>query len=511
MAEVLGALSLATDLGTGQSLGSVIHACYLGMQLSRELGLAAEAQIDVYYGTLLFHSGCSSLSYSMGLALQSDELAALGALQPLDPVSLREMLPWMLAHVSPQAPLPARLLDIFRMALDREGDLEARRGVCEIAVRVAQRLGLPTGVQQTLLRHLERWDGQGPYGLRGDEIPLAARILPAALILEACRALRGPEAVEAFALAQKAKMFDPQVVEAFLRAARQPGFWDALAQEDAWDTVVALEPASPHRDLDASRLDDVALAIADLVDIKTPANPAHSRETARLAEAMARALRLEPEQVAEVRRAALVHDMGLVAVPSQILHKAGALTAAEQERLRLHPYYTERILARVPALRAVAAIAGAHHERLDGSGYYRGLAGNALPLSAGILAVADEFQDRQHATPAAARDDPRPVLEGVRAQSGTLFRPECVDALAQALGLAAAPKPPREAWPAGLTGREVEVLRLLVRGLSNRQMAEALVISPKTAGHHVQHIYDKIGVSSRAAAVFWALEHEIVT
>jgi DNA-binding NarL/FixJ family response regulator len=181
------------------------------------------------------------------------------------------------------------------------------------------------------------------------------------------------------------------------------------------------------------------------------------------------------------------------------------------EKLRLHPYYTERILSRVPALAEIASIAGKHHERMDGSGYYRGLSGKELPVGACILAVADEFQERLQPYPAQYKPDPSDVLKAMQPDVGTLFSPECFEALAQELGTGS-PKPPRRRqWPAGLTDREVEVLRVVATGASNRQIAQELVVSEKTVAHHLEHIYNKIGISSRAAAVFFAMEHDLIS
>lgn len=509
MAEVLAAFSLATDLGTGKSMGHALRACYLGMAMASELHLSTLEQAELYYSFLLMHSGCAALSLAMAPVIQGDELAAIGDITLRDETNLLEMLGWMRRNVSPDAPLPTRLLNLIQ-ALHHNPDDGDVRGVCEVAVRVAQRLDMPQGVQNAVRHYLERWDGKGPFGLRGSAIPVNARILHLALKADACTAVHGRDAAETMVLEQKGKIFGPQVVDVFLSIARQSNLWETLARPDLWEVVLDLEPDSPYRYVSEAKLDDVALAAADFVDLKSPSTVNHSRETAHFAEYIARRMDLPETETAIIRQAALVHDLGHLALPGYILRNQGHLSAVDKEKLRLHPYYTERVLSRVPALASIAAVAGMHHERMNGSGYYRGLAGDELPVSACILALADDFQERLHADLKHPDRDPIEVLKAMQPDVGPLFSPDCFAALAEELGVAA-PKPPRRGkWPAGLTDREVEVLQQVVKGDTNRQIAQELVISERTVAHHLEHIYDKIGISSRAAAVFFAMEHELI-
>jgi HD-GYP domain-containing protein (c-di-GMP phosphodiesterase class II) len=457
MAEVLAALSLATDLGAGRSMGHAMRACTLGMQMARELRLSETEQAELYYSFLLMHSGCTVLSLGMAPAIQGDELAAIGDAALRDDTSLLDTLDWMRRYVYPDAPLPTRALNMLGMMLHARDTGDHLRGACEVAVRVAQRLGMPQGVQEAVRHYLERWDGKGPYGLAGSAIPLKARLLQLALKMEAAYTARGRNEAEVMAQEQKGKTFDPQLVEAFLVVARNISLWETLAQEDLWQVVLDLEPDSPYQKMHEVKLDDVALAVADFVDLKTPHTVSHSRETARIAEGIARRMGLLPSEIVDIRRASLVHDLGLVALPASILLNQNKLSEADKEKMRLHPYYTERILSRVPALAEVAAIAGKHHERMNGTGYYRGLSGNEIPVSGCILALADEFQDRLQVSPEQREQDPKEVLKAMQPEVGTLFSSECYEAFAQELGVAA-PKPARRrAWPAGLTDREIEV------------------------------------------------------
>jgi HD-GYP domain-containing protein (c-di-GMP phosphodiesterase class II) len=505
MAEVLAAFSLATDLGTGKSMGHALRACYLGMAMASELRLSTSEQAELYYSFLLMHSGCSALSLAMAPVIKGDELAAIADITLRDDSNLMEMLDWMRRNVSPDAPFPARTLNLIRALLHGSDDGDVR-GVCEVAVRVAQRLDMPQGIQNGVQYYLERWDGKGPFGLRGIKIPLSARLLHLALKVDTCNTLYGRDAAESMALERKGKIFDPQMVDVFLSVASKSNLWETLAKQDLWEIVLDLEPDSPYRYISEAKLDDVTLAAADFVDLKSPSTVNHSRETARCAEGIARRMSLPDSDIITVRRAALVHDLGHVALPGHILFPQSELSEVDKEKLRLHPYYTERILSRVPALASVAAIAGMHHERMNGTGYYRGLSGDDLPVSACILALADDFQDRLQTHP---NHDPTDVLKAMQPEVGRLFSPDCFAALAEQLNIAA-PKPQRREWPAGLTTREVEVLRQVVKGDTNRQIAQELVISERTVAHHLEHIYDKIGISSRAAAVFFAMEHDLI-
>jgi HD-GYP domain-containing protein (c-di-GMP phosphodiesterase class II) len=510
LAEVLAALSLATDLGAGKPMGHALRACTLGMRLAGELGLPRDEQAELYYSFLLMHSGCTVLSLGLAPVIQGNEVAAIGDITLWDDSDPGVMLAWMGRNVAPGAPLPKRFVQIIQMLLHSTEAGEHQRGACEVAHQVAKRLGMPPGVQAAVRHYLERWDGKGPYGLAGEQIPLAARLLQLALKVEAITTALGRESAAAAVRAYQGKIFDSHLAGRFLALAEQPSLWEMLETADLWEAALNLEPDSPYRWLDGSRFEDIALAVADFVDLKSPHTVGHSRETARIAETMARQMGLSHGVIMHIRRAALVHDLGRVALPARLLEDSAPLSPADQEQLRLHPYYTERILSRVPALIPIAAIAGRHQERLDGRGYYRGLSGSEIPLDACIVALADEYQQRCQPRPGRPKPDPKDVFRALEPEVGLKFSPECFAALAEAQGVAQVKAKHRREWPAGLTDREVEVLRELATGASNRQIANRLFVSEKTIAHHLQHIYNKIGISSRAAAVFFAMEHDLI-
>jgi HD-GYP domain-containing protein (c-di-GMP phosphodiesterase class II) len=274
-----------------------------------------------------------------------------------------------------------------------------------------------------------------------------------------------------------------------------------------WDAVIAAEP-SLQPSLTDPEFETALEAVADFTDVKSPYTIGHSRAVADLAGSAARTYGLPDAEATAVRRAGLVHDLGRLGVSNTIWDKRGELTRAEMERVRLHPYLTERMLASSPALAPLAAISIQHHERLDGSGYPRGLSGDALTPAGRVLAAADTYASRREPRPHRPERSEKEAAGELRAmvRNGQLDG-DAVDAVLRAAGHRVSRRRDR---PAGLTAREVEVLRLVALGLSTKEIAERLVISPKTAANHVEHIYAKIGVSNRARASLFAARHGLI-
>jgi HD-GYP domain-containing protein (c-di-GMP phosphodiesterase class II) len=283
-----------------------------------------------------------------------------------------------------------------------------------------------------------------------------------------------------------------------------PELLDGLDRASDWDAVLGAEPQLARRVVGAG-LDQVLDAMADLVDLKSPYLAGHSRGVANLAAAAAHDAGYPEDDVLVVRRAGLIHDLGRLGVSNAVWDKPGPVTEAEWERVRLHPYLTDRMLARVDALSRSREIAARHHERLDGSGYPRGLTAASLTPPDRLLAAADVYHAMTEPRPHRDPLDPGQAARELRAEviSGRLDS----DAVEAVLAAAGHRVPARRVWPGGLTTREVEVLGLLARGHSNREIAQRLVITPKTAMNHVEHIYAKLSVSSRAAATLYATQH----
>ena len=504
--DLLAALSVSTDLGMGQPPETALRSSLLASKLARAMDLPEGDVRNACLGTLLRHVGCTATAAAEARLFGGDELVSRQAAQPADFGNPREMLSLTLstgrgAGLRRPAKIATRLVGSAR-----HGD-EILTSVCDAASMIAGRLGLGHEVQDCVAQQFERWDGKGPYSRAANEVALPARVgevaTQAVLFLDAA----GPQAALAMVEQRAGGWFDPEVAAAFGKAG--PGLMAELVAADPWQAVLEAEPR-PVGQIDPSDLDRVARCFADMVDLKSPNTVGHSSEVARLAETAARSLALAESDVVTLRRAALLHDLGRVGVSSGVWERKGPLTRSEWEQIRLHPYHTERILSCSPTLAPLGWIAGLHHERLDGSGYHHGVSASALPTSARILAAADTFQtatqDRPH-RPARSAEQAAEHLTAAAA-AGRLDA-DCVVAVIAAAGQER-PGVRRE-WPSGLSDREVEVLRLLARGLSNPEIAKRLVISSRTAEHHVQHIYTKIGHSTRAAAALFAMEHDLLT
>lgn len=506
MAELLASLSLAIDLGVGQPMEWVLRSCLLAVRMGRELGLSESDCQDVYYLALLRHIGCTA-NAAADAALFGDELTVAEGMT-LDMDDMAQVMGFVFRNVAKGQPLLSRARAIGQMLAAGPAGADANHTAhCEVAVRIAGALGFGEGVRYGLGQIYERWDGKGsPHRIKGEQLTLPVRVIHLAQDMATFSQLGGAEAAVAVARARSGRYFDPAIVEVCCHAAAT--LLSPLDTATTWQAVLDSEPAD-HVWIQGDAIDRAFEVLADFTDLKSPFTLGHSRGVSTLAEAAARQYGLPDADVTLLRRAGLVHDLGRVGVSAGIWGKPGALTESEWERVRLHPYYTERILARSGGLAPLGALAALHHERLDGSGYYRQVRAAHLPPTARILAAADVYQALTEPRPHRAACAPDLAAEQLRreGQAGRIA-PDAIDAVLGAAGHRV--RVTRRAWPAGLSEREIEVLRLVARGLSNRQMAAALTISEKTVSHHVQHIYDKIDVSTRAAATLFALQHAIL-
>ena len=490
----------------GQPPEDAIRSCLLATALARRMDLSEREVGDIYYTTLLQHVGCTAYAYETAALFGGDDIAVRAGGARIDFANPKEALPYLLFELGKGAtPLGRARAVISAISRGQKIDEELFRSNCEVAVHMTRRLGLGTGVQRGLNEIYERWDGKGnPRKLAGDDIALPARLAQVASQAVLFDRLGGLDLASEVIRRRAGTALDPSIADTFLRHGR--GLLAEITSADASAAVIETEP-EPRRYIAEPRLDEVARVFADLADLKSPFTHGHSVAVSELAEAAAANLSLTEDEVVCVRRAGLLHDLGRAGVPNGIWDKPGRLTATEWEQVRLHPYHSERILSCSTALAPLAPLAGMHHERQDGSGYYRQATAATIPNGARVLAAADAYQamtqERPHRpalTPGAAAGQ----LSSEAAQ-GRLD----AEAVRAVLGVAGHP-PARLTWPAGLSDREVQVLRLVARGYSNREMARQLWISPKTVDHHVQHIYTKIGVSTRAAAAMFAMEHDLV-
>ncbi len=512
LAALLCALSFATGLGLDERMEHGINSAYIGLMLADVLNLPSEEREAVFYGALLKDVGCTSCAAGFAAFFPDDELVPRSEFILIDPTRFNESFTWLFRSVPLDPELPGRISRLLSY-LAQCGPImqDTTRGHCEVAQLFAQRLGFPESVQHTVLYQFERWDGKSmAYGLQGDVVPLAARILNAALALELAHGFGGPMAARALASEQRGTRFDPEVVDAFLAVEKRADFWKTLEHESVNSVILAMQPPTSADLMVEDKMEAVCEALADFVDIKTPESWNHSRTVAEVALGMGSYLGLGGAELTRLRCAALVHDIGNVAIPFRILEKGDNRSASEWEYYRLHSYYTQRVLERVEPFRELAPAAAAAHEWMNGQGYHRQLIGEQIPLHGRILSVADTYT--QLTQQQVDKLEPEDALRKMRSSVGTQFDESCYDALAALLtGAHPAKRSGRTRRELGeLTEREAEVLLLLALGQSNPQIAESLVISRKTVEHHLEHIYNKIGVTSRTSAVVYAVQHGIV-
>ncbi len=507
LADLLAGLSLVSDLGFGLPAESALRSCLVATALARRLGLAEPEVADAYWTALLEHVGCTGFAHETAQRY-GDELvvnAAAARTDVTDPLSvLRTFFP---AVASGRGSLHWMRVALMEITSGSRFGRQYATAACEVGRATAVRLGLPPGVQRGLHEVYEAWNGSGgALGLKGEAIALPARIASLAATAVHFDSLGGPSLAIDAVRKQRGRALDPSLAAAF--QADATGLLAVASADDLHAAVLDAEP-TPNRTIAAGRLVDVAAAFGDVADLKSPFLLGHARGVAALAEDASARIGLDADGTDQLRVAALLHDIGRVGVSDAVWDRPSALSRAQWEQVRLHAYQSERILARSSALAGSAAIAGLHHERLDGSGYHRGARARDIPAAARILAAADAYQAMTQARPHRPAFDPGAAADLLRAdaEAGRLDR-EAVSAILASAGHSATRV--RSALPAGLSEREVEVVRLVARGWSNRAIAEHFTISPRTAEHHVQHIYTKLGVSSRAAAAVFAMEHDLL-
>jgi HD-GYP domain-containing protein (c-di-GMP phosphodiesterase class II) len=505
LAELVAALSLATDLGLGQPQEHVLRQTVIARRLAVAAGLPGDQQAAVFYVSLLAWVGCVSDSHEMAIWFGDDQRLRAASYE----IDMRgaSRFRFVLGHVGEGAGPVRRLTMIGRfLAGGPARATTSMLGHCQTTGDIAGRLRLGNKVGGALLQAFERWDGKGIPGLAaGEQIDPVMRVVQIADDAEVFHRVYGVGAASEMLRSRRATEFDPALVDLFCRRAAE--LLDGLDEIDAWDAVITGdEDLGPE--LSEAALTGVLGVFADYGDLKSPSWLGHSAGVAALAAAAARRLGLPAGEVTLVQRAALVHDLGAIGVSAGVWDRPGPLPAADKERVRMHPYLTERILARPARLSEIGALAALHHERIDGSGYPRGIGGDGLPLAARLVAAADTYhalcEDRPHraalssaAAVAALRDE---------AAAGRIDG-EAANAVLAAAGHRVRHRP---VLPCGLTPREAEILVLLARGLSNKEMAGQLSVSVRTVSSHVEHVYAKIGVSSRGAAAMFAMRYGLV-
>jgi HD-GYP domain-containing protein (c-di-GMP phosphodiesterase class II) len=500
LSEVVAALSFASDLALGQPMEHVLRATLIALRLADRLGLDEQERSETYWVTLLA-TVCSAESFEIAQVFGND-IAWRSGMYHVGPSQLA-LMAYFLGKAGSEGSAAERARAAAGIMRTGGKSVEAVfLGHCAVTREVARQLGLDQAVSDALTDTFVRWDGKGvPRGVGRDGIPVSVRIMQLADLAEVWHRTGGVDAAVETAKTHSGHMFPPELVKLF--RADAPAVLDDL-DDDVWDRVVEAEP-NPRPPLDEDEFDAVLGVMADIADLKSPWFSGHSRGVADLAERAVRSAGVSDQEAVTMRRAGLLHDLGRTAVSNSIWDKKEPLTEGERERVRLHAYFTERMLRRPAALAGLAAIASSDHERLDGSGYHRGSHGSDVPLLARYLAAADVYHALLEDRPYRAAFEPEAAADHLRteAREGRLDA-AAVDAVLSESGHARSGPP---AAPAGLTPREVEVLLLVARGATTRFVARRLGISPKTAGNHIERIYAKIGASSRSTATLFAMQH----
>jgi HD-GYP domain-containing protein (c-di-GMP phosphodiesterase class II) len=502
LAELMAALSQATDIGLGMAPEHAQRSALVAVALADAAGLGQDEARQAFYLTMLKTIGCTGDEDNTQRVFGEDAgtwVAHLGG------ASQAEALRALVANVGRSQPALRRAGKVLR-ALRALPRLPAvARGHCEVGHLLAQRLGLSPAVVRGMNQVFETWDGRGvPARLKGEAIDRPVRVAQLALDAQAAQRVLGNDGCVALMKKRAGRGYDPKLVDVFCR--RAPQLLAVVDVPSVFDAVIAAEPGPPET-LVGETLETAIRAMGEYADMKSRYTRGHSAGVAALA---ARAgAGLSADERTALARAGHLHDLGRAGVVLDVWDKPGPLTESEWERVRMHTYFTERILARVPSLAPVAQLAALAHERLDGSGYHRRLPPSAVSAAARLLAAADAFH---------AMTEPRPHRAALQPEQATALLQEetragrfdaaAVDAVLAAAGQSVPRQ--RRAHPAGLTDREVEVLALLARGLTNKEIAVRLDISTKTAGHHVQHIFDKAGVTTRAAAALFAMQNDLL-
>ena len=505
LSELVAALSLATDLGLGQPQQHIIRQTLIAMRVAELEGMSEGERAAIFYVSLLAWVGCVADAHEMGKWFGDD--MALRADSYLVDLTGLPMMRFMLSHVGSGSSPIRRLTMIGRFLAGGSNEVRASMAShCEASGDLSLRLGLGPEVRDPLQQAFERWDGKGsPAQLHGDEIARIMRIVHIANDVEMLHRLGGVDAASEMLRSRRGTEFDPELVDGFCAHAGE--LLASLEELDGWDALIGGHDTL-ERELTEAELDVALEAFADYADVKSPYRLGHSRGVAQLAANAAATVGLPSQDVVLVRRAGLVHDVGMIGVAAGILDKPGRLTGTERERIRTHPYLTARTFSKPAALGAIGQLAALHHERMDGSGYPSGLSADSLPMTARVIAAADVYH---------ALLEPRPQREALPPEAARDVLTEEVTAgrldgdAVRAVLDAAGHRVRRPAGHAdGLTAREVEVLVLLARGRTKQQIAASLSISAKTVNAHAEHIYAKIGVTARGAAALYAMRHGLM-
>ena len=502
LGEMIAALSMATDLANGHALETALRTALLSHSIAETMGLSAQERSTCYYGGLLRYLGCTAYAHEEAATFGGDDIELRRLYNRVDTDSMSARLAATFSGLAVDAPVRTRATSIARAL--RHGDsfkIKQEAASCEASLHLAVGLGLDQEVQRVLVHAFERFDGKGTQNIPEAALSLPTRIVHVATMSVLLHQQGGASLALARARKRSGSLFDPHVVTALEDGS---SVFAALNEPSVWPLAMALAPAKAPFNTTA---DAVCAAFANFSDLKSVYTLGFSSSVAQTSESAARQMRLGPEIETDLRYAGLLHSLGRVSVPNGVWEKRTALNQAEVDRVRLYPHYTERVLDKSASLRGIAKLSGGCQERLDGSGYHRGRSEPSMPMSilaASVVhhALVSERPYRPAMTPKEAS-----VIMQAEVDAGRLHY-DAVAAVSEVVGQRA-PKPPP--YPVDLSQREVEVLQLVAKALSNKEIAQKLFISAKTVQHHVAHIYEKADVDTRVGAALFAIENNLLS
>jgi HD-GYP domain-containing protein (c-di-GMP phosphodiesterase class II) len=505
LAELLATMSYAGDAGMGLPDEAAVRCAVLASALAEEVGAPDDERADAYWLSLLRYAGCTADAH-LNAAVMEDEIAVHRDMYGIDYGEPREFLPFFVRRVGRDKPLPTRLVALVTAFARMPALFDTGRAHCEVGDRLAARFGLGDGTRKALLQIFERWTGKGlPFGVKGEAIARAARIANVAQEAEVGHRLHGAEGAATLVRRRAGRMLDPLLAERF--AKRAAALCARLDGPSIWPAFLAGEPGSP-RMIDDAALDEGLRAMGDFTDLQSRWFRGHSAGVAALAREAAGRYGITRAEATLVERAGFVHDVGRVGVSASLWDAPRPLRDREWERVRLHTYVTECVMSRATTFAPLGELSALAHERVDGRGYHRRLPPAALVPAARLLAACDAYHAMTEDRPYRAALGPDRAAEELRGEArAARLDGEAVEAVLGAAGHKARARTPR---PGALSDRELDVIRLLARGLTNKEIGSTLEISTKTAGNHVQHVFEKIGVTTRAAATMYAMQHALL-
>lgn len=430
LAQLIGALSHALDITEGQPPGHCVRCCLIGMRLGRSIGLPQESLWELYYTLLLKDVGCSSNAARICELYMTDDITFKRDFKWLDG-SFPQVARFVLDHTG----LGANLLDKFRILLSSMANRETAAQElittrCQRGASIARRLRFGERVAAGIHSLDEQWNGKGrPEHLVGDAIPIYSRIALLAQVVDVFHTSGGPQAALDEVRGRRGTWFDPELVDTMLALGPDDELWTLLKSSNVSEIVFSEEPALKVLSVDEDYLDAVAAAFGEVVDSKSPYTAGHSGRVALYTDLMAADLGLTPARRRWLYRGALLHDLGKLGVSNAILDKNGKLDDAEWDAVKKHALYTQQILERIPQFAELAVVSAAHHERLDGKGYPRGISGDEISLETRIITTADIFDALTAARPYRAAMSLDKALAIMRETVGTALDERCFASL----------------------------------------------------------------------------------